>query len=414
VAWALKFIGLSSLSISLVMSHNFLTGRLSFEVGNLKNLVEPDLSKNRLLGEIPTSLDSCISMERLYLEGNSFKWAIPPSLKTLRGLKEIDLSGNNLFGQIPEFFNKFLSLKHLNLSHNDLEGEVPSEGIFLNESGVPKLLLPICYRKTPCSSMKRLTLKVVIPIASIVIFVLLLLCIFHKCSMFKNSRKRPLAASFVEDWELGISYAELQASTNGFFVDNLIGLGSFGSIYKGVLSSNWAIVAVKVLKLQQQEASKSFIDEYNALRVLRHCNLLKIITVCSSIDHQGNDFKSLLFEFMSNGSLDQWLHPIEDEQQQCKKLSFIQRLNIAMHVAYALEYLHLHCEMLIVNCDVKPSNVLLNEDIVVHVGDFGLAKFVFEASHNLSKNQTMSDFSVALKGSIGYIPPGMFQPMTWL
>jgi hypothetical protein len=55
------------------MSHNFLTGRLSFEVGNLKNLVEPDLSKNRLLGEIPTSLDSCISMERLYLEGNSFK-----------------------------------------------------------------------------------------------------------------------------------------------------------------------------------------------------------------------------------------------------------------------------------------------------------------------------------------------------
>jgi hypothetical protein len=365
-------------------------------------------------------------MEHLYLEGNSFEGAIPSSLKTLRGLEEIDLSRNNLSGQIPEFFNKFLSLKHLNLSHNDLEGEVPSEGIFSNVSailifgndklcgGVPKLVLPICYRKTPCSSVKHLALKVVILVASIVIFVLILLCFFHTCYVVKNSRKRPLAASSVEDWELGISYAELQASTNGFFVDNLIGLGSFGSVYKGVLSSNGAIVAVKVLKLQQRGASKSFIDECNALRILRHRNLLKIINVCSSIDHQGNDFKSLVFEFMSNGSLDQWLHPIEDEQQQCKRLSFIQRLNIAMHVAYALEYLHLHCEMPIVHCDIKPSNVLLNEDMVAHVGDFGLAKFVFEASHNPSKNQTMSDFSVVLKGSIGYIPLGMFQPVTWL
>ena len=96
-------------------------------------------------------------------------------------------------------------------------------------------------------------------------------------------------------------------------MDNLISSGSFSSIYKGVLSSNGAIVAIKVLNLQQRRASKSFINECNALRSLCHRNLLKIITACSSIDHQGNDFKSLVFEFMSNGSLDQWLHPIEDE-----------------------------------------------------------------------------------------------------
>jgi len=157
-------------------------------------------------------------------------------------------------------------------------------------------------------------------------------------------------------------------------MDNLIDLGSFDSEYKGVLSSNGAIVAVKVFNLHQQGAPKSFIDECNALRSLRHRNLLKVITGCSSIDHQGNDFKSIVFEFMSNESLDQWLHPIEDEQHQCKRLSFLQRLNIALDVAYAPEYLHLHYQMSIIHCDVKPSNVLLNDDMVTHVGNFGLAK----------------------------------------
>jgi serine/threonine protein kinase len=197
--------------------------------------------------------------------------------------------------------------------------------------------------------------------------------------------KETLTAYSLRNWRLAcISYAELQASTNGFFVDNLIGLGSFGSIYKGVLSNNGATIAIKVLKLHHQGAPKSFIRECNALKSLRHCNLLKIITTCSSIDHQGNDFKSLIFEFMSNGSLDQWLYPMEDEQHQCKRLSFIHRVNIAIDVAYAMEYLHLHCHTPIVHCDVKPSNVLLNENMVAHVGDFGLVKFAYEASHNLS------------------------------
>ncbi|XP_059462635.1 putative receptor-like protein kinase At3g47110 [Corylus avellana] len=364
-------IGLSSLSIYLVMSHNSLTGTLPFEVGYLKNLWKLDLSENRLSGEIPASLGSCTSLVSLHLEGNSFEGAIPPSLKTLRGLDEIDLSRNNLSRQIPEFFSKFLSLKHLNLSHNDLFGKVPSEGIFLNG--------------------------------------LVLLCFFITCCNVKKWRKRPLAASSLKNRRLAcISYAELSGSTNGFSVDNLIGSGSFGSVYKGVLSSNGAVIAVKVLNLQQRGGSKSFVNECNFLRSLRHRNLLMVITACSSVDHQRNDFKSLVFQFMSNGSLDQWLHPIEDEQHQCKRLSFIQRLNIAMDVAYALQYIHLHFQKPIVLCDLKPSNVLLNEDMVAHVGDYGLAKFVIDASHNPSKNQSMSDFSIALKGSIEYIPPGLF------
>ena len=399
------------------MSHNFLIGTLPFEVGNLKNLAELDLSKNRLSGKIPTTLETCLSLQYLYLEGNSFEGVFPLSLSMLRGLEEIDLSQNNFSGNIPEFLSKFLSLKHLNISYNDFEGEVPSEGIFANASaisifgnnklcgGVQELHLPMCTKKNSRSSTRSLLLKIVIPVTSTIIFVLVLFYFYPVCFVGKNSRERALTTSSFEDWQLHISYAELLKSTNGFSRNNLIGSSSFGSVYKGVLSKNGVIVAVKVLNLQQKGASKSFITECNALRSIRHRNLLKIISACSSINHEGKDFKCLIFEFMCNGSLEQWLHSKNDEQHQSKILRFIQRLDIAIDVAYALEYLHCHCQTPLVHCDLKPSNILLNEDMVAHVGDFGLVNFLFEASNNPSKSQSLS---VGLKGSIGYIPPGNF------
>ena len=412
-----QVIGLSSLSIYLSLTHNFLIGELPFEVGNLKNLANLYLSENRLSGKIPTTLKTCLSLERLYLEGNLFEGVIPQSLEMLRGLEEIDFSQNKFSGNIPNFLSKFQSLKHLNISYNDFEGKVPTGGIFANASaisifgndklcgGVEELHLPTCSKKNPHSSRMLLALKIVIPV-SIVIFVLVLLYFSPTCFMVNISRERvfSLTASSFEDWQLRISYEELLKSTNRFSENNLIGLGSFGSVYKGVLPGNGAIVAVKVLNLQQRGASKSFINECNVLKSIKHRNLLKIISVCSSVDHEGNDFKSLIFEFMCNGSLDQWLHPKNDVRHQSKRLNFIQRLNIAIDVAYALEYLHHHCHTPIVHCDLKPSNILLDEDMVAHVDDFGLANFLFETSSNPSKTQTLG-----LKGSIGYVPPGNFQ-----
>ncbi|KAK3226164.1 hypothetical protein Dsin_006026 [Dipteronia sinensis] len=147
------------------------------------------------------------------------------------------------------------------------------------------------------------------------------------------------------------------------------------------------MVAIKLLNLHQKGPSRSFIDECNALRSIRHRNILKIITACSSIDHQGNDFKALVFEYMSNGSLYQWLHSSDEEQHRNKKLSLMQRLNIAIDVASALYYLHHDCETPIIHCDLKPTNVLLDDDMTAHVGDSGLARFLFEASNSLSKNK---------------------------
>ncbi|XP_068342227.1 probable LRR receptor-like serine/threonine-protein kinase At3g47570 [Pyrus communis] len=409
-----KLMELSTLSISLDLSENYLTGPLPSNVGDLVHLTRLNVSNNKLSGEIPSTISSCTSLGGLYLDDNKFEGTIPQSLKDLKGLEELDISSNNLSGQIPDFLGKLGALKYLNLSYNDFEGELPKEGIFSNVSGVsvlgnqrlcggiPQLHLPSCHQNKHHSSRGLLSPKVVIPISCALVFIIAISCFFSARSMLKKSREGLVTSRSYKDWKLGVSHSQLVESTNGFSVDNLIGLGSFGSVYKGIIPSDGTVVAVKVLNLQQQGASKSFNDECKALRSVRHRNLLKIITACSSIDNHGRDFKSLVFEFMPNGSLDSWLHPRDEDQSPSKRLNFMQRLNIAINVASALDYLHNHCETSIVHCDLKPSNVLLDEDMVARVGDFGLARFLLEASNDPSLSQTMSS---QLKGSIGYIPP---------
>ncbi|CAN6581477.1 unnamed protein product [Malus baccata var. baccata] len=409
-----KLMKLSALSISLDLSYNYLTGSLPLEVSDLVHLTHIDVSRNKLSGEIPRTLGSCTSLEYMYLDGNKFEGTIPQSFKDLRGLEEMDISRNNLSGQIPVFLVKLGALKYLNLSYNNFEGELPKEGIFSNASSVSivgnhrlcggslQFHLHACPQKKHHPSRGLLSSKVVVPLACVVVFVIVVSCFFVACSMVKRSRDGHATSRSYEDWKSGVSYSELVQSTNGFSVDNLIGSGSFGSVYKGVIPSDGTVVAVKVLNLQKRGASKSFNDECKALRSVRHRNLLKIITACSSIDNQGKDFKSLVFEFMENGSLDSWLYPRYEEESPSKRMSFMQRLNIAIDVASALDYLHHHCETSIVHCDLKPSNVLLDEDMVAHVADFGLARFLFETSNDPSFSQTMSS---QLKGSVGYIPP---------
>ena len=201
-----------------------------------------------------------------------------------------------------------------------------------------------------------------------------------------------------------ISYAELAKATNGFADTNLIGAGKFGSVYlgtlplilKGASAPENVAVAVKVFDLCQVGASRTFLSECEALRNVRHRNLIRIITCCAGVDASGNDFRALAFEFMPNYSLDRWVN--------MKSLNVIQRLNIAVDIADALCYLHNNSVPPIIHCDVKPSNVLLGADMRAVVADFGLAKLLHEpGSHDGTCSTTSTG---ALRGSIGYVPPG--------
>ncbi|XP_039158274.1 probable LRR receptor-like serine/threonine-protein kinase At3g47570 [Eucalyptus grandis] len=405
---------LSSLAILLCLSHNHLTGILPTEVGNLRALSKLDISDNLLVGEIPNSLGDCTSLASLRMEGNFFHGSIPQSIKSLGGIEELDLSRNNLSGQIPEFLAVFQSLKRLNLSYNKFEGMLPSEGIFKNAvgtsivgnnelcGGLPKFHLPNCISK----SHKSIKINIVIVVVSIISGVvgMALIAAFIYLCWVKKKVNEPVSSS-MDDSHLNVSYGTLLKATEGFSSANLIGVGGFGSVYRGILKDNGTVVAVKVLHLVRRGALNSFIVECEALKNIKHRNLLKILTVCSSSDYQGNDFKALVYKFMDNGSLEQWLHSYATSSHGNmlpNKLNFIWRINIAIDVASALDYLHHQCHIPIIHCDLKPSNILLDAEMVAHVGDFGLMKFLHGSSLDTVDNQMSS---MGLRGTVGYAPP---------
>ncbi|XP_021732115.1 probable LRR receptor-like serine/threonine-protein kinase At3g47570 [Chenopodium quinoa] len=420
----LQLFSLPALSLVLNVSRNHLIGSLPEEVGRLNNLDALDVSRNMLSGQIPSSLGSCVSLEYLYMRENNFYGTIPNTLETLKGLYWLDLSHNNLSGKIPKFLSRFQLLGALDLSHNSLQGEVPIGGVFSNASivvldgnsmlcgGISELKLPHCndfsrdtQKRKPKKHKKKLQATIVSGIFGVILLVALLVSLYiFRQRKSRHSNKEILASEVSENFP-NLSYQTLLKATNEFSSNNLIGSGTFGLVYKGVLDDNGPTVAIKVFSLEYRGALKSFMAECEVLRSIRHRNLVKVITACSSVDYQGRDFKALVYEYMGNGSLDDWLHPskmIEGTSNNSRNMNFHQRLDIVIDVAFALDYLHHHCGASIVHCDLKPNNVLLDNEMVARVSDFGLAKFLLQDNINSHANQSSS---IGVRGTIGYTPP---------
>ncbi|KAL7087003.1 hypothetical protein ACP275_13G038300 [Erythranthe tilingii] len=389
--WSLERIQIFSLY------NNSFNGSLPPEIGNLKSVSELNLQGNRFSGEIPTTIGQLVNLFNLSLSGNMLHGSIPESFGDLKVLQYLDLSHNNLSGPIPKSLETLSDLSYFNVSFNELSGEIPQGGRFANFTaeifqgnkglcGAPRFNVDACKSTTlKSSSRKSKLLKYILaPIVCMLVIttiIILLLTHYRRRSSSVTSDKSDLAIGLTHE---RISYYEILRATRNLDEANLIGKGSIGSVYKGTFPND-KVVAVKVFNLDVQGAFKSFDIECRIMRSLRHRNLVKVITSCSNLD-----FKALVVEYMPNGGLDEWLH-----SPNCT-FNIAQTLGIMIDVASAMEYLHRGYSCPIVHCDLKPSNILLDEDFVAHVGDFGISK-LFTEDQRLAQTKTL--------GTIGYMAP---------
>jgi Leucine-rich repeat (LRR) protein len=394
-----------------ILSYNNLEGPIPPEVRNLPQLNKLDLSSNKLTGEIPVTLGECRELEILKM-GYNFLTGNISLLSTLKSLSMLNLSHNNLSGSIPIELGNLSYLTQLDLSYNDLRGVVPRDGVFQNASAVSLVgksglcgwTLNSHMRSCPTASRRKVAqyylIRVLIPVFGFMLLLMLMYFVLTEKRMARAPSLSPLGDQFPI-----VSYHDLAQATKNFSESNLIGRGSCGSVYRGNLTKHKLEVAVKVLDLDMRGAEKSFLSECQALRNIRHRNLVPIITACSRVDANGNVFKALIYEFMPNGNLDSWLH-LKGNGEAIKPLSLNQRTCLAVNIADVLDYLHHESGSTIIHCDVKPSNILLDDDMNARLGDFGIAKLYLD-SRSQSTGDSNTTSSIGVKGTIGYIAPGM-------
>ncbi|KAG8094689.1 hypothetical protein GUJ93_ZPchr0012g18931 [Zizania palustris] len=186
------------------------------------------------------------------------------------------------------------------------------------------------------------------------------------------------------------SYPELQRAT-GNFKDEL-GKGASGAVYKGALKDKRAVAVKRLAGIDQCE--QEFQHELSVISKVYHMNLVRVWGFCSDDPH-----RMLVSEYVENGSLDKILFAGEGEGEGSHHvlLDWKQRFRVALGVAKGLAYLHHECLEWVIHCDVKPENILLDENLEPKITDFGLAKLLNRAGSNKNASR--------ICGTRGYMAP---------
>ncbi|KAL4620634.1 hypothetical protein ACB092_06G169800 [Castanea dentata] len=179
------------------------------------------------------------------------------------------------------------------------------------------------------------------------------------------------------------SYEDLKSATENF--SSKLGEGGFGAVFQGTLPSGIK-VAVKCLTSFGQE-KKSFFAEVESIGSIHHVHLARLIGFCAETLH-----RLLVYEYMCNGSLDKWIfHRVQESP-----LDWQTRRNIVLNVAKGLAYLHEECRQKIIHLDIKPENILLDENFNAKISDFGLSKLI---------ERDQSQVVTTMRGTPGYMAP---------
>ncbi|CAL5405279.1 unnamed protein product [Camellia sinensis] len=186
---------------------------------------------------------------------------------------------------------------------------------------------------------------------------------------------------------ISYSYLDIKKMTKGF--KDKLGEGGYGSVYKGKLRSGH-LVAIKVLG-KPKANGQEFINEVATIGRIHHVNVVQLIGYCAE-----RSKRALIYDFMPNGSLEKYIF----SQEGYIPLSCKHMYEISLGVARGIEYLHRGCDMQILHFDIKPQNILLDENFTPKVSDFGLAKLY-------STDDSIVTLTAA-RGTMGYMAPELF------
>ncbi|KAL9264926.1 LEAF RUST 10 DISEASE-RESISTANCE LOCUS RECEPTOR-LIKE PROTEIN [Drosera capensis] len=221
--------------------------------------------------------------------------------------------------------------------------------------------------------------------------VLIAVVLIWKVTSSGKSSESARVEAFLKDHESvapkRYTYSNTKRITNNF--REKLGEGGYGSVYKGKLNDG-RLVAVKLLK-KSKGNGEEFINEVASISRTNHVNIVSLLGFCS----EGSK-RALIYEFMSNGSLEKFLN----DKDETQSLSLDTLFRIAIGIARGLEYLHRGCNTRILHFDIKPHNILLDGEFQPKISDFGLAKSCLPKKSIISMS--------GMRGTAGYIAPEVF------
>uniref|UniRef100_A0ACD5X8S7 Uncharacterized protein n=1 Tax=Avena sativa TaxID=4498 RepID=A0ACD5X8S7_AVESA len=369
----------------LVLAGNQISGVLPANIGSLGGLVKMDISKNLLVGQIPASFKDLKSLKFLSLAENNISGHIPSFLGQLRSLEVLDLSSNSLSGNIADL-TPSASLSVLNISFNNLAGPLPSNVRALGETdGDPETDNPPSdgggFTKIEIASITSASAIVAVLLALIILYIYTRKCASRPS---RRSLRRREVTVFV-DIGAPLTYETVVRAAGSFNASNCIGSGGFGATYKAEIAPG-ILVAIKRLAIGRFQGIQQFQAEVKTLGRCRHDNLVTLIGY-----HLSDSEMFLIYNFLPGGNLERFI-----QERTKRPIDWRMLHKIALDVARALAYLHDNCVPRILHRDVKPSNILLDNEYTAYLSDFGLARL-------LGNSETHATTGVA--GTFGYVAP---------
>nr|Q8GRU6.1 RecName: Full=Leucine-rich repeat receptor-like kinase protein HAR1; AltName: Full=Protein HYPERNODULATION ABERRANT ROOT FORMATION 1; Flags: Precursor [Lotus japonicus]CAD42335.1 hypernodulation aberrant root formation protein [Lotus japonicus]CAD42336.1 hypernodulation aberrant root formation protein [Lotus japonicus]CAE45593.1 hypernodulation aberrant root protein [Lotus japonicus]BAC41327.1 LRR receptor-like kinase [Lotus japonicus]BAC41331.1 LRR receptor-like kinase [Lotus japonicus] len=404
---------------TLTLSNNLFTGKIPAAMKNLRALQSLSLDANEFIGEIPGGVFEIPMLTKVNISGNNLTGPIPTTITHRASLTAVDLSRNNLAGEVPKGMKNLMDLSILNLSRNEISGPVPDEIRFMTSlttldlssnnftgtvptggqflvfnydktfAGNPNLCFP---HRASCPSVLydslRKTRAKTARVRAIVIGIALATAVLLVAVTVHVVRKRRLHRA--QAWKLtAFQRLEIKAEdvVECLKEENIIGKGGAGIVYRGSMPNGTDVAIKRLVGQGSGRNDYGFRAEIETLGKIRHRNIMRLLGYVSN-----KDTNLLLYEYMPNGSLGEWLHGAKGGH-----LRWEMRYKIAVEAARGLCYMHHDCSPLIIHRDVKSNNILLDADFEAHVADFGLAKFLYDPG----ASQSMS----SIAGSYGYIAP---------